>query len=791
MISITCNRFGFRVYAQNPSAKPERGSSDCFYFYPDLSIFLRTFLSIYLFFILQYSCLAKANPDNSCLGFKEIVAGDNHTCARLSSGKVMCWGDNSYGQLGRGGTGSSSGIPKEVQNLSHAQEIAVGWGHTCARLSSGKVMCWGRNSSGQLGRGGTGSSSSSGTPKEVKNLSHAQEIATGDNHTCARLSSGKVRCWGDNSSGQLGRGGTGSSSGTPKEVKNLSRAQEIVAGGSHTCARLGNKKVMCWGYNGYGQLGRGGTGSSSSSGTPKEVKNLSHAQEIVAGGSHTCARLSSGKVMCWGYNSSSQLGRGGIGSISSSGTPKEVQNLSHAQEIAAGRAHTCARVGSGKVMCWGANSSGQLGRGSTGSSFGTPKEVKNLSHAQEVAVGGSHTCVRVGSGKVMCWGANSSGQLGRGSTGSSFGTPKEVQNLSHAQEIAVGWLHTCARVGNKKVMCWGANSSGQLGRGGTGSSSSSGNPKEVQNLSHAQEIAVGWLHTCARVGNKKVMCWGANSYGQLGRGDIGSSFGSGTPKEVQNLSHAQEIVAGGSHTCARLGSGKVMCWGYNSSGQLGRGGTGSSFGIPKEVQNLSHAQEIAVGRAHTCARVGSGKVMCWGDNSFGQLGRGSIGSSSGTPKEVQNLSHAQEIAVGGSHTCARLSSGKVMCWGDNSYGQLGRGGTGSISGTPKEVQNLSHAQEIAVGGGHTCARVGNKKVMCWGDNRLGQLGRGGTGSISGTPKEVQNLSHAQEIVAGGSHTCARLGNKKVMCWGDNSSGQLGGPPIGTPGYISAVFCSNK
>lgn len=199
-------------------------------------------------------------------GVNAITAGDEHTCALLS-GSVKCWGMNGNGQLGNGTTTNSGTTPVAVSGISTASAIAAGGTHTCALLTSGSVKCWGAGSYGQLGNGST---SSNTTPVDVSDLSNAIAIVTGKNHTCALLADGHVQCWGDNYYGQLGNGlaSLGMRMTTPTDVDGLSNAIAIAAGDNHTCALLANGNVKCWGNNAYGQLGDGTTTNRT---TPADV----------------------------------------------------------------------------------------------------------------------------------------------------------------------------------------------------------------------------------------------------------------------------------------------------------------------------------------------------------------------------------------------------------------------------------------------------------------------------------------------------------------------------------------
>ena len=351
----------------------------------------------------------------------------------------------------------------QIGVMSFNGSISTGRYHTCALLSTGAVKCWGRNANGQLGDGST---TQSLTPVSVSGLSSGViAIAAGELHTCAVLSTGAVKCWGNNANGQLGDGTSGTDSLTPADVPSLSSGVTAISTGRyHTCAVLSTGAVKCWGYNANGQLGDGSTIQSL---TPVSVSTLSSGvTSISVGWNHTCAVLSTGAVKCWGYNFKGQLGDGTSGTDGL--TPVDVPSLSSGViAIAAGELHTCGLLSTGTVKCWGNNANGQLGDNSQIQRL-TPVDVSGLSSGvTAIATGKDHSCALLSSGAVKCWGANSSGRLGDGSNTASL-TPVSVSTLSTGViAIAAGEVHTCAVLNTGAVKCWGNNAYGKLGDGST------------------------------------------------------------------------------------------------------------------------------------------------------------------------------------------------------------------------------------------------------------------------------------------------------------------------------------
>jgi alpha-tubulin suppressor-like RCC1 family protein len=343
-------------------------------------------------------------------GVKAIAAGANHMCALSAVGGVKCWGSNYQQQIGDPAIGNFITRPMAIPGLSSdTAAIAVGSTHNCILTTAGGVKCWGPNGAGQLGNNST---TTSATPVDVTGLtSGVTAITAGNGYSCALTTTGGVKCWGYNSYGQLGNDSTSNSS-TPVDVTGLtSGVIAIGAGANHTCAVTEAGAVKCWGFNSYGQLGNN---SITTSKTPVDVSGLSSGFSAVTGGTqHSCALTAAGGVTCWGMGVSGQLGNG---LATTSQTPVNVSGLSTAASISAKTNHGCAVTATGGAKCWGYNGYGQMGNG-TKTSANTPVNVTGLtSGVTAITTGDNHSCALTATGGVKCWGLNSSGQLGDGTT---------------------------------------------------------------------------------------------------------------------------------------------------------------------------------------------------------------------------------------------------------------------------------------------------------------------------------------------------------------------------------------
>ncbi|MGI8631860.1 MAG: RCC1 domain-containing protein [Solirubrobacterales bacterium] len=371
--------------------------------------------------------------------------------------------------------------------------------------------------------------------------------------------------------------------------------------------------------------------------------------------------------------------------------------------------------------------------------------------------------------------------------------------------------HTCAVLGGGNVRCWGFGGGGRLGYGnestiGDDETPGSVGPVDLGAGRSATAISAGAFHTCALLDGASVRCWGFGGEGRLGYGNESTvcddeAPGSVGPVDLGAGRTASAISAGGGHTCAVLDDANVRCWccggdgrlGYGNPNDIGDNETPGSVG-PVDLGAGRTASAISAGAGHTCALRDDANVLCWGLGSFGRLGYGdgeAIGEDetpgSKGPVDLGAGRTAVAISAGGGHTCAVLDNGSVRCWGFGGNGRLGYANTETVGDdeTPAGVGPVDlgagrTAVAISAGDAHTCALLDNGSVRCWGFGALGRLGYGSESMIGDdeTPGSVGPVDlgagrTAVAISAGGRHTCARLDDGSVRCWGAGFTGRLG------------------
>lgn len=721
-----------------------------------------------------------------------VDVGYGHVCAALgdAAGRVQCWGANWLGQLGNAAQ-TNTPLPVDAP-ISGTVELAAGAGFTCARLRDGTVRCWGDNSFGQHGdgSGGTGMIDPlpSGQPTRALLPGPAIDLTAGGGHACAVLAGGDVYCWGSEFYGTAG-------SPVPIQIPGL-KAREVAAGVDFVCARRTDDAVVCWGSNERGQLGTGSAGGSSTA--PVPVSGIVTATTIDAGGYAGCAVVKQGAnshVRCWGLPDWPPTTLTPTVAIPVSGTVGAV-------DVAVG-AVTCAQMETGRVRCWGNNDrSGLLGVGHGGWVTGTV-EVVGLEDVAALAAGPEAFCALRANGRLWCWGRNFYGELGVGYAG--WGDPTAVPGLEGSDEVRVGG-GTCARR-DGAVFCWGS------GAPRTPAAPYAHQPAPVPGLpGGATQLALS-SQGCAVVGDTgtggAVWCWGNNIYGMAGQpfpppptparpapaapaapdGDAAApdpapatqdlapaataptvdptptSFVL-TATQVAGLPPAVEVRTGGYHTCARTAAGEVWCWGNPWFGALGDGSTGHRY-TPKRVAGVSHATHLAAGTYYSCAVVRGRELWCWGTYDLG------LGAQ--PPTRLFAWDGIDQVDLTGTLACVR-AGGEVRGVGSPGFNlRL----PPWQDGLPPILPGTHDVRDVACGGGYLCV-VQDDAVWCMGFNIAGQVADDAPEQAL-TLWRVAGTEGAVDVAASGAHTCARLGDGRLLCWGTMDGGVRGV----NPGWLAA------
>jgi alpha-tubulin suppressor-like RCC1 family protein len=776
-------------------------------------------------------------------------------CA-IANGLLYCWGDNSNGQLGRGYTGNgndpvtgaSIGKPQVVKGAIDGKtvtKISVAGVTVCA-VADGTSYCWGDNTYRQLGSTSSGdtnipkdhvpddSASSDINGKNIVDIQTGSEnnpagildiAADGKPHTCALIVDGSVTCWGANDFRQL----TG----------------KVGCGFFQTCYPDRSSPTFIDGY----------TGTSVDNGLPQKGKKA----EKIGSGTHISCLGAEGSIICWGPpiplpgicffgfpagpadhiyifpvapfftpNSCTDNYSNGYtlaGDFSGKSAPANSWDMS--MDEGCGMANT-------DFVCMGIS---YAFGGWVFPGFSAPAtEIANAnitSHDNGDNGGGNGIYCVVNSGVAQCAGSQNTGTTS--STQNVFlplvatGTAG-VGGLTGKipMRIAAGSDHGCV-VANGQLLCWGNGTNGVLADNNktnhttTNATVTGGGVIGTADSTYAahDSISVGKDFACGIV-NAQTFCWGSNANGKLGQGTL-SIAGSidNTIKHPQRVAGVStfattKVSAGTDHACA-IASGKLYCWGDNSSGQLGIGTTVDNP-TPQQVgHNASMTgifdnkliTDVSAGDQNTCA-IAAGQLYCWGDNGHRQLGNNDIFhtekdspilvNNDGVGHNIHTDMNVTAVTVGTDHVCAIVDA-DAYCWGNNANGKTGIGsslfdsdptllnqGTAGTSvatgGDPGPNNTRPLVSAISAGTSSTCAII-NSKVSCWGSNANGRTGQNTTSNlptptlvptqIKGTAKDY----YATAISVGDTHACAILDgnlsntNGNVFCWGSGADGRLG------------------
>ena len=760
--------------------------------------------------------------------FIQVSTGGGFACAIDSQEGLFCWGSNEHHVMAESDE-LAFPLAQRIGN-DRWQTISAGRGHACG-ISNGRLLCWGANERGQITGAITGDVM---RPTEIEVTGGPETwraVYAGWTTTCAIGEDGRLYCWGENSSGELGIG-TMNDTAFPTPVMSDLRDWTTVTMGwtgssGHTCAISSGSGLHCWGSNTNSQLGIAEPGSIVIT-TPTPVLAGTTVVSVAASAYSTCATTSSNELYCWGF-----AGYGGLGDpavvplVNANATPMLGSAATDWTSVSANQYMVCG-LRAGELYCWGTTASG-IGYGDGIWAPAAPAMVGPIaSGVSAVSLGANEridedlnitntdvetTCF-LANGAVRCWGDNRYGQLAQGAA-TLAARPVEISGPRVWRQLATGYSHACGVDDAGMVACWGLALAGALDGivGGTAaapcttSPCDQGAPKDVR---AGSAVAVGTHHSCALSGSE-ITCWGDDSFQQLGAPGIGP---------------AQSVVPGtwtdlfdvhGNAVCGRSGS-EAFCWGNSLE----------VSSVPTRFPELDATTSIQVGGIVQQAVPGfgcylnAGELFCFGENTLGQYGNGRFGLCGDAVCDADECTtcptdcptqcptcgnglcdHAektttcsvdcgtaiasklgrtyQSLAVGweldnqGAFACGVTTDGRVECWGRNRGQALAP--AGDIVESPIASGSLAGCTAVAVGEVHACALCGTG-IKCWGDARDGALGNGVIATaIERVPVDVDvTLAPGDrwvQISAGISYTCARSDQGRGFCWGSNRHGALG------------------
>jgi alpha-tubulin suppressor-like RCC1 family protein len=333
-------------------------------------------------------------------------------------------------------------------------------------------------------------------------------------------------------------------------------------------------------------------------------------------------------------------------------------------QVSAGQMHSCGVTTGNRVYCWG---SGSLGDGSPIPEFHyTPIAVAGTVRFRQVSVGSGHTCAIALDSRAYCWGWNLAGELGDGTTAERL-TPKLVAGGLTFAQVSAGQTQTCGVTATDRLAyCWGDNSHGQLGDGTTRTRL---RPTPVAGGRQFRQVSTATWHSCGVTTEGEAYCWGYNFSGQLGDSTNVQRL---RPTRVVGTRKYRQLDVGDSHTCAVSLSDRAFCWGNGRHGAIGNGHAYDSY-WPRLVSTVLRFDRVTAGGGFTCGETTTNQAYCWGWNDSGQLGAGSTALYELRPLPVLGGLRFSQLTAGTFHTCGKTESGVAYCWGNNGSGQLGDG----------------------------------------------------------------------------------------------------------------------
>jgi cysteine-rich repeat protein len=706
---------------------------------------------------------------------------DNETCAESNSSFEECIPEETSA-----GSGLYTGYfsckcgENDVWN---GQKCSVIWtdiasssNQSCA-IYWGRMNCWGNVSS---------HNGIEFRPVMVGEKEDWEKVFAGYSNICG-IASGELYCWGFNTAGQIGNGSSTLIYKEPVKVGSRSDWQMVDISYTNVCG-IANGELFCWGGNEHGEVGDGTTELRNS---PVKI-SLENSWEYVSTGSNISCGILNGDPYCWGETKS-------INGSTNYLTPTKVKTAYKFDSISVGNRMVCG-ISGGKLLCWGVNTMGQIGDGTTDSKH-EPVEIGSYSDWE--AVESSYTTHNLGvasstcairSKKLYCWGENKHGKLGIGDSENRI-VPSQVKDLSNWSKVSIGYNHTCG-INGGAALCWGNNESSKLG---TLYSSSRATPELVDSDTIFDDVVAGEQSSFG-LSNGSVYFWGYDmfypeniyenhdfqkpllneslaswekikSYAWMVCGLLNGSIhclGQKSPNiEAVEADMSFDLFDVGGNFSERslfaISNGELYCQGANSSGQLGDGTSAYRSEFVK-IGDLSSWENVSTSKnsisQHTCG-IAEGKLYCWGENEFGQLGDVTTVDKN-YPVRIGSLENWEKVSAGYFHTCG-IAGGELFCWGRGSIGD----GSNESRIFPVKISERTDWTIISADNYNACG-IASGELYCW-----GRLYYNSEYNSYTFPTRINSNTDWANVSCGSNHVCAISETGKISCWGNNGSGQLG------------------
>lgn len=684
--------------------------------------------------------------------FADVSSGNLGSCALTSAGTAWCWGNNGSGQAGQGYVGSVF-TPLAISGWTFTTIRDVGFRTVCGKVVNGQLYCWGGNQGGELGDSTAVLSRGSPVPVTRWPDGPAAGVPVGLAATSA---------WAGGQSGVPSGPTTDAPAvivkdrfGTP--VAGVQVTFTVTSGGGSLASTGATSDVNGVATAGVWTLGpQSGvnTVAASASGVPPVILSatsnavtLSYYagdnQYQAVGASWYPASLTvivkdaantpiQGIQVQWAITSGGGAVSATATSTNASGLtsvqltpPSSISGYVATQSVVAnfynglgtvtftahpvsgfGNDTRCELTSTGAAYCWGVNARGQVGNGTT-SNVLVPTAVGGGNVFASLADGiGDHACGLTTGGAAFCWGANSFGQLGDGTT-TDRAAPTAVSGGFTFTKLVLSNMTTCGLTTGGTIRCWGWASFGFFGDGALGTIQPTPTLVQTSGVTFT-DISISTVNICGVASDASLYCWGANNYGQIGDASLTQRS---APVRVNDGRTYSSVALGYWYSCALTTTGAAFCWGYNGNGQLGDG-TNTQRTQPTAVAGGLTFASITVGQNFTCAVTVAGTAWCWGLNANGQLGDGTTTARNAPTAVLGGIAFAS-LRARNFTTCGRAIGGQPFCWGRGSSGQLGNGTTTGTASIPVPVTWVEGTPGVAAS---VVISAGNNQTATAGTN---------------------------------------------------------------------------